>query len=125
MRHSIGKYAITLGLGSALAIGAASAAAAAPVPALTGAVKAAAPAHVTDVRWYGGPGPFIGALAFGLGTAAVLGAPYWGCGPDGYRCSYPYAYAGYPYAHYPYGYRYAYAYPHWGWHRYRHWHHYR
>ena len=116
MRHSIRNSTIALGLGGALAVSAASMAAAAPVPSITGAVKAAAPAHVTDVRWRGGPFPFFGGLAFGLGAATVLGAPYWGCAP--YGCGYPYAYG---YTYYPY--RYTYVYPHWRWHRHYHWRH--
>ncbi len=86
---------IALGVAGAFSIGAAAPSFAAPVMTSTAAVKAAAPDHVTDVRWRGrgrgiGPG-----LAFGLAAGALVGAtvaarPY---GPDYYAAG-PSYYAG-------------------------------
>lgn len=114
MSNLMQKTAVALGLAGALALGATSPTLAAPLPTGTSAVKAAAPDTTTDVRWRGGPGPWIvGGL---LGAAAVGAYAY---GPYGYGYGYPYyrpyAYAApYPYyrrPHYRHRYvRYGYGY---------------
>jgi hypothetical protein len=119
------KTAVALGLASALAAGATSPSVAAPLPTSTLAVRDANPATTLNVRWRGGPGPWI---VGGLLGAAAVGA-YGAYGPYGYPgYGYPYArpYAyygpGYPYYRRPYyrhryvryGYGYGPGYPY-GW----------
>src|SRR2546421_12593320 len=81
------KNVVALGLAGALALAATTPSFAASVPTNSAAVKAAAPAATTDVRWRGGwgggwrgggwGGPGIG-LGIGLGLAgAAFAAPYY------------------------------------------------
>jgi hypothetical protein len=75
---------LALGLAGALSIGAAAPGFAGPLMSSGAALRDAAPAHVTDVRWRGrgiGPG-----LAFGLAAGALVGAAVAnrGYGPDYY-----------------------------------------
>ena len=110
MRKNIIAKTLACGFAGALALGMTSPSWAAPVTSNTAALKADAPATITDVRWrghgWGGPGPFIAGAALGLIGSAAFAAthPYYGYGyyPG------PYAYYGYgaPYAYYdePYAY---------------------
>src|SRR5258708_39723148 len=86
MEHpmSIRNQTIALGLAGALALGATVSATAGPFPIGTAAVKDAASAKVTDIRWRGrgiGPGLAFGLAAGALAGAAVAARPY---GPDYY-----------------------------------------
>lgn len=81
---------IALGLAGAVSIGAAAPSVAGPLMSSGAVVGAAAPDHVTDIRWRGrsvGPGIAFGLAAGALVGAAVAARPY---GPDYYYDGAPY-----------------------------------
>jgi hypothetical protein len=101
------KSAVALGLAGAIALGSASPTLSAPLPTATASIAAAAPDHVTDVRYrHRRGGAAFAGIALGLIGAGIAASTY----PRYYYDPYPYPYDGYygPSAYAPgpyYGYR--------------------